>query len=228
MLYTDFCTEFNRSVKKQDVSSAHRALMQELGRILVRDKQDFVDLLNESGYEAELIDSDVDLVDTFVENVPYSPSLMLGASMLTAAHNRKMSFDGEDDYLDDSLVKSSYNVMYSYFAHEYQDEQSSNAVGAIVAGSLAAATAGVNLARTQAEKKRERESAGRTAYEQKEASKQQMVQGILEAKKQQQDQLRAQQQDEAKNKRLIYIIGGSVLAVAIIGIAIYAIKKRKK
>lgn len=221
MLYTDFCTEFNRSVKKQDVSSAHRALMQELGRILVRDKQDFVDLLNESGYEAELIDSDIDLVDTFVENVPYSPSLMLGASMLTAAHNRKMGFDGEDEYLDDSLVKSSYNVMYSYFG----EEESSNAIGAAIVGAVGA---GAGLTKEALERKREKESSGRKAYEQKEASKQQMVQGILEAKKQQQDQLRAQQQDEAKNKRLIYIIGGSVLAVAIIGIAIYAIKKRRK
>ena len=74
MLYTDFCTEFNRSVDRSDVNLAHRALMQELGRILVRDKQDFVDLLNESGYEAELVDSDIDLVDTFIDNVDRSPS----------------------------------------------------------------------------------------------------------------------------------------------------------
>jgi hypothetical protein len=221
MLYTDFCTEFNRSVDRGDVNSAHRALMQELGRILVRDKQDFVDLLNESGYEAELIDSDIDLVDTFVDNVDRSPSLMLGASMLTAAHNRKMGFDGDDGYLDDELVKSGYNVMINYYS-----EPKSNAVGAIVAGSLGAVAAGTNLARTQAEKKRERESMGRNIYEQKEASKQQIVSGILDAKKQQQDQLRASQQEDAKNKRLIYIIGGSILAIAVVGIAIYSIKKR--
>lgn len=224
MLYTDFCTEFNRSVKKQDVSSAHRALMQELGRILVRDKQDFVDLLNESGYEAEVIDSDVDLVDTFVENVPYSPSLMLGASMLTAAHNRKMSFDGEDEYLDDSLVKSSYNVMYSYFG---SSENYSNAVSdvGLIAGAIGAtATLGSSISQSQQRKK----YGGQDISAQKEASKQQVVQGILDAKKQQQEQLRAEQKEKAQNKRLIYIIGGSVLAVAIIGIAIYAIKKRKK
>ena len=172
----------------------------------------------------ELIDSDVDLVHTFVENLPYSPSLMLGASMLTAAHNRKMGFDGEDNYLDDSLVKSSYNVMYSYFDAE-QDEEHSNVIAAAILG---AASAGAGLTKAALDRKREKESSGRKAYEQKEASKQQMVQGILDAKKQQQDQLRTQQQDEAKNKRLIYIIGGSVLAVAIIGIAIYAIKKQKK
>ncbi len=106
MLYTDFCQEFGNAVQKQDVSQAYGSLMRELGRILVRDKQDFVDLLNESGYEAEITDSDIDLVDTFVENVPYSPSLMLGASMLTASHNRKMGFDGEDNYLDDELDKN--------------------------------------------------------------------------------------------------------------------------
>lgn len=225
MLYTDFCTEFNRSVDRGDVNSAHRALMQELGRILVRDKQDFVDLLNESGYEAELVDSDIDLVDTFVDNVDRSPSLMLGASMLTAAHNRKMGFDGDDEYLDDTLVKSGYNVMVSYFGGQNSiDEEHSNVVAAI----LGAAAAGAGLTKTGLERKREKESVGRTAYEQKEASKQQLIAGILDAKKQQQEQLRASQQEDAKNKRLIYIVGGSILAIAIIGIAIYSIKKRKK
>jgi hypothetical protein len=220
MLYTDFCQEFGGAVRKQDVPSAYASLMRELGRILVRDKQDFVDLLNESGYEAEIVDSDIDLVDTFVENVGNSPSLMLGASMLTAAHNRKMGFDGEDNYLDDELVKSSYRVMVDY------NENYANAVGAIVAGALGATAAGVNLARTQKEAKRERESAGRKAYEQKEASKQQIVTGILEAKKQQQDALKSEQEREAKTRNILYIAGGAVVAIAVIGIVIYSIRKK--
>jgi hypothetical protein len=220
MLYTDFCQEFGGAVRKKDVPSAYASLMRELGRILVRDKQDFVDLLNESGYEAEIVDSDIDLVDTFVENVGNSPSLMLGASMLTAAHNRKMGFDGEDNYLDDELVKSSYRVMVDY------NENYANAVGAIVAGALGATAAGVNLTRTQKEAKRERESAGRKAYEQKEASKQQIVTGILEAKKQQQDALKSEQERESKTRNILYITGGAVVAIAVIGIVIYSIRKK--
>lgn len=223
MTYTDFCKEFNTSIERGDLNTSYNSLMQELGRILVRDKQDFVDLLNESGYEAEITDSDIELVDTFVENVPYSPSLMLGASMLTAAHNRKMGFDGEDNYLDDNLVKNGYAVMTNYF----NGENSSNAVGAIVAGTLAATTAGVNLARTQQEQKRERESAGRKAYEQKEASKQQIITGILEGKKQQQEALKSQQERESKTKNILYIAGGAVVGIAIIGFIIYNIRKNK-
>ena len=223
MLYTDFCQQFNQSVNQGDVNAAHRALMQELGRILVRDKQDFVDLLNESGYEAELIDSDIDLIDTFSDNVAHSPSLMLGASMLTAAHNKKMSFDGEDEYLDDDLVKDGYRVMQSSFSGQV-DEEHSNVVAAI----LGAAAAGAGLTKSALDRKRERESVGRTLAEQKEASKQQIIQGVLQAKQQQAEEAKLKQQESAKTRRTIYIAGGAVLAITVLAIVIYSIKKRKK
>ena len=196
--------------------------MQELGRILVRDKQDFVDLLNESGYEAELTDSDVELVNTFSENVAISPSLMLGASMLTAAHNKKMSFDGEDDYLDDSLVKSSYRVIQSAFSGIY-DEERSNAAGAI----MAAVGAGAGLTKSIVDRKAQREGAGMKAFEQKEATKQQIIQGVLQAKQQKADLAKKQQEEKSKSRKTLYIIGGSILGLAIIGVIIYAIRKRK-
>jgi hypothetical protein len=223
MLYTDFCKEFYQSVNKGDVNSAQRALMQELGRILVKQKQDFVDLLNESGYEAEIVDTDSDLVDIFSENVASSPSLMLGASMLVAAHNKQSSYDGEDEYLDDDLVKDGYRVMQSSFSAETYE----NAAGAIVGGALAATAAGANLARTQAEKKRDRESAGRRAFEQREATKQQLIQGIVQAKQQQAEDAKLKQQ-QTKTRRTIFIVGGAVLALTVLGLVIYSVKKGKK
>jgi hypothetical protein len=222
MLYTDFCNEFDKSISRQDVPSAYRALMQELGRILVRDKQDFVDLLNESGYEAEITDSDADLVDIFSENISSSPSLMLGASMLTASHNKKMGFDGEDEYLDDRLVKSSYRVIQSAFSGEL--EESSNAVGAV----LGATAAGAGLAKSIIDRKTQKEGAGMKAFEQKEATRQQLLSGVLQAKQQQAETAKKQQEEKAKSRRTLYIIGGSVLGLAVIGVIIYAIKKRRK
>jgi len=224
MLYTDFCSEFNQSVERGDVNSAQRGLMQELGRILVRSKQDFVDLLKESGYEAEITDSDIDLVNTFVENVDSSPSLMLGASMLIASQNRQASFDGEDEYLNDDLVKDSYNVMVSYF----NEEEQSNAVGAIVGGALGLASAGVGLGKGLAESKERKQQVGQRALEQKQASRQQIIGGILQAKQQQAEATKQKQAESAKNKRIAYIIGGSVLVLAVIGVVIYTIKKKKK
>lgn len=227
MLYTDFCQEFNQSVSEGDVNTAYRTLMQELGSVLVKQKQDFVDLLNESGFEAEIVDPDIDLINTFADNVSKSPSLMIGASMLIASQNKQSSFEGEDEYLDDDLVKAGYNVMQSYFLGDYTEE-SSNAVGAIIAGGLAATSAGVNLARTQAEKKRERESVGRKTAEQREATKQQLIQGVLQAKQQQADAAKKQQEEKGKTRRTLLIAGGAIAAILVVGVVIYSLKKGKR
>jgi len=224
MLYTDFCTEFNKSVNRGDVNAAHVALMQELGRILVRDKQDFVDLLNESGYEAHLTDSDIDLVNTFVRNVDRSPSLMLGASMLTAAHNRKMGFDGEDEYLNDDLVKSSYNVMVSYFGGQAYSNAAGDPITGIANAVTALTEAGTAIGKGQQQKR----YAGQEYAKQKEASKQQLIQGIIDAKKQQAELAKKEQEEKAKTRRTLYIAGGAILAIATIGVVIYVIRKRRR
>jgi hypothetical protein len=227
MLYTDFCQEFDNSIEKGNISEAHYTLMRELGNILVREKQDFVDLLNESGVEAMIIDSNTELVDKFVENLPHNRNLMIGASLLAQMHNRKMGFDGSDT-IDDRMVKNGYGVMQSYFSGNYQDETQSNAVGAIVAGALGAASAGAGLTKTALERKREKEGVGRNLATQKEASKQAIVQGILAQQQQKADAMKQEQQDKAKTRKLLYIIGGSILAIAVIGVVAYTIKKGKK
>lgn len=226
MLYTDFCQQFDNSIEKGNISEAYYTLMRELGNILVREKQDFVDLLNESGVEAMIIDSNIELVDKFVENLPHNRNLMIGASLLTQMHNRKMGFDGSDT-IDDRMVKNGYGVMQSYFSGNYQEE-SSNAAGAIVAGALGVASAGANLTKSAIENKREKEGVGRKAFEQKEASKQAIIQGILAQQQQKADALKQEQQDKTKTRKLLYIIGGSILAIAVIGVVAYTIKKGKK
>lgn len=223
MLYTDFCQEFDNSIEKGNISEAHYTLMRELGNILVREKQDFVDLLNESGVEAMIIDSNAELVDKFVENLPHNRNLMIGASLLTQMHNRKMGFDGSDT-IDDRMVKNGYGVMQSYFSGNYQEE-SSNAIGAAIIGATAA---GAGLTKTALENKREKEGVGRNVATQKEASKQAIIQGILAQQQSKADALKQEQQDKAKTRKLLYIIGGSILAIAVIGVVAYTIKKGKK
>lgn len=223
MLYTDFCQEFDNSIEKGNISEAHYTLMRELGNILVREKQDFVDLLNESGVEAMIIDSNAELVDKFVENLPHNRNLMIGASLLTQMHNRKMGFDGSDT-IDDRMVKNGYGVMQSYFSGNYQEEEHSNVVAAI----LGATAAGAGLTKTLIDKKREKEGVGRNVATQKEASKQAIIQGILAQQQSKADALKQEQQDKAKTRKLLYIIGGSILAIAVIGVVAYTIKKGKK
>jgi hypothetical protein len=121
------------------------------------------------------------------------------------------------------MVKNGYGVMQSYFSGNYSEE-SSNAVGAI----LGLTAAGVGLTKTALENKREKEGVGKKSFEQKEASKQAIVQGILAQQQQKADALKQEQQDKAKTRKLLYIIGGSILAIAVIGVVAYTIKKGKK
>lgn len=217
MSYTDFYSEFNQNISSNDLHSANITLMKELGNILVRNKKDFVDLLNESGIDASLKDSNIDLVNLFVNNIDTNRKLILGSSMLVAMHNKQMGFDGEDE-LSDQGIKNSYKVMKEYFIDDF-----SNAGGAI-AGAIGVLG---NVGTTAMQGQQKKKYGGLDIVAKKEASKQAIIQSILEQKKLQAETVKKQQEEKAKTKKLVYIIGGSVLALGILGFVIYMVKRKK-
>jgi hypothetical protein len=220
MLYEDFLSEFNGSIENNDLISANNALMKELGNILVRKKQDFVDLLNESGIPASINDSDIDLVNSFINNISFNRNLILGTSLLIQTHNKQIGFDGADEISDEG-VKNGYQVMKSYFI----DEEYSNidTVGAIAQGVGELAKLGTKGLEGQQKKK----YGSLDLAQKREEAKQQMIQSILAQKQQKLEAAKKASEEKAKNKRLIYIVGGSVLGLVIIGLVIYSIKKKK-
>jgi hypothetical protein len=222
MLYEDFLSDFNLSLENNDLISANNALMKELGNILIRKKQDFVDLLNESGVPASINDSDLSLVESFVNNVGSNRKLMLGASLLTQINNKQIGFDGEFELSDDG-VKNGYNVMRNYFL----DEQYSNAVDAATIGAIAQGVGALaGTASTAIQGRQRQKFGGQEIAQKREESKQQMIQSILAQKQLKLEAAKKQEEEKAKTKRLIYIIGGSVLGLAILGLVIYSIKKK--
>jgi len=222
MLYEDFLSDFNISIENNDLISANNALMKELGNILVRKKQDFVDLLNESGISASINDSDLKLVNSFVNNVSSNRKLMLGASLLSQMHNKQMNFDGEEE-LSNEGVKNGYLVMKNYFFDENYSNVSAEVVGAIAQGVGELSKLGTTALQGQQKKK----YGGQDIALRKEEAKQQMIQSILAQKQQKLEAAKKAEEEKAKTKRLIYIIGGSVLGLAILGLVIYSIKKSK-
>lgn len=221
MLVEDFFSEFNYSIENNDLFSANNALMKELGKILVRKKQDFVDLLNESGIPASVNDSDLHLVNLFVNNVSINRNLMLGASLLTQMHNKQIGFDGETEISNEG-VKNGYQVMKNYFI----DEEYSNAIDPVTAiaegvGALA------GLGNTALQGRQKQKYGGLDVAQKREEAKQQMLQAILVQKQQKLDAAKKAEEEKAKTKRLVYIVGGSVLGLAILGLVIYSIKRKK-
>lgn len=118
----DFYSEFSSALGDGDVSGANASLMKELAAILVNNKSDFVDMLNESGIDADADMSDAELIQLFVDNAKTNKKLILAASLLVNVHNKKMGFDGEDE-ISDEVVKQSYFTMKSCFVDAPSDDE---------------------------------------------------------------------------------------------------------
>jgi len=218
MLVDDFYSNFNSSIVQGDVRGAYEKLMKELGYILVRDKKDFVDLLNESNIPATIDMTSVNLVDLFVDNIHKSKKLMLGASILVNSHNRKMGFDGDVD----DQVKDGYLVTKEYF---------SNAVDPITAiaeatGKLGEA-AGTIVGGAQ-KNKYAKNYGGLDLVSKKEDTKQILLQSVMAGQQAAMDAAKAKQESKAKTTKTLLIVGGVILGLAIVLGGVYMIKKRGK
>ena len=200
----DFHSNFSSSVENCDFESANKCLMTELANILVRNRADFVDMLNESSVYANASMSDAELINLFINNAQSNKKLLLGAALLTNLHNKQMGFDGEDE-ISDGGVKTGYAVMNSYFNDETFDnveEESSNflPIGLILKG---------------AKKLIGKRNEGKGGDS--EAARQQM---LLQAK------LLREAEEKKRKTRNAWLIGGG--AVALLGIiAVVVVKSRR-
>jgi hypothetical protein len=220
MLISDFCEELNICINNEDYVSANELLMQETGKQLVNNKKDFVDLLNESSIPASLNDSDIELIEKFVENIPINQKLMLGTSLLVNMKNKQSSFDGSMELSDDN-VKNAYHTMRTYFI----DEKYSNAVDPLTAA-LDLAARGTELSNTVIKGKQQKTGVGQQLASKREDAKQALIQSVITEKNARLQAEQKKQDNKLKQQKTIYIIGGSILALTIIGIIIYKVKKK--
>jgi len=237
MTTADFCKDFNASIDAGDINGATHSLMKELGRILVRNKKDFIDLLNDSGVSANSNDTDAQLVNKFVDNVGSNPKLTLGASLLTQMHNKQMGFDGESE-LSDEGVKNGYYAMQSYFSEDDYSNADDEQIGAsTLKGAASGGTVGViagalgdisKLGAKISEGAQKRKYGGLDYLSKKQDAKTAMVQAALAQRQAQIDAANKAQETKAKSRKLTYIIGGSVLGLAIIATVIILVVKKKK
>jgi len=71
---TDFYSKFSAFLKRQDTKNANSVLMEELGKILATNKEDFMYVLKFAGVQVPNPQytpvSDITLIDLFVKNAP--------------------------------------------------------------------------------------------------------------------------------------------------------------
>jgi hypothetical protein len=231
MLVSDFNTDFETYLQNQDLEKATNRLLEELAKILVSNKSDFIDMLEESGIEADETMSKGQLIELFTTNTD-NKKMLVGASLLANSYNKKLSFDGDEEISDDS-VKVGYALLNENFNgdeyEEVQDEDFSYIVP-VVAGLV---RGGVNLWRNN--RQRQGKSAeiqdptfNKAIQMRQEMARRQMERAAIQQQKIALEQQRLAQEEAKKRRRrtTTYIVIGTVVLSAIIGTVIYLRTKK--
>jgi hypothetical protein len=213
MLYTDFCSEFNVCIEKGDYETADALISRELGNILASNKRDFIDLLNESGIPASISDNYTDLVNKFVDNVPYNDKLRLGAALLVNSENKEIGFDGKKSINKDN-VRNCYRVMSNKYKENYSN---------VAADPVTAIAQGVGelskLGSTALQGRQQRQGAGLEYAKAKDAQRAEIMKTLADKKK-------AESEQKSKRNKILMIVGGSLLGLVVIAVAAYKIRKK--
>jgi hypothetical protein len=207
MLYNDFCSEFNVCIDKGDYNTADALISRELGASLANNKMVFVDLLNESGINASINDSNIELVNKFVDNVPINAKLRLGASLLVNSQNQEVGFDGKKS-IDKTNVRNCYRVMTNRYSNFVSPDVIASAVQ--TAGQL-----GDTVIKGQQRKK----FGGLDIAQQREAQRAEIMKTIADKKK-------AEAEQKSKTNKMLMIVGGSLLGLVVITVAVLKLKKK--
>ena len=79
-----FYNELASYTKSNDVDGANAIIMNELGILLVKDRENFIELLNQSGINANDAMSDVDLIQLFINNIHEMSHLATGLGLCSS------------------------------------------------------------------------------------------------------------------------------------------------
>jgi hypothetical protein len=192
--------------------------MKKMGKVISNDTSSFVSMLDNSGINASLYDAPEVLIDKYVDELPDNDQLKVMSAYLIE-NNEASSFSGK---VDNNEVYENYNVIYNYWDWDLND-QVSNVVGAIAQGVGALANVG-NTALQGRQKKMY--GATDTAMK-KQETKAELLKSVIAQKQAKAEKEKAEADAKAKTTKY-WIIGGSVIGgLAIIGVVIYFVRKKK-
>jgi hypothetical protein len=213
----NFHTELSKYVKAKDNENATRVILNELATSLIKDKENFVEVLRSAGVSVSNNDNDADLIDKFVKNAPTNKGLILGASLLINHRNQSINFDGESE-ISDAGVKATYKELDEYF--NCCGEEHSN-VAAAIAGIL---KGGVDLTNKLVEGKQKKQFGVSDALAKQQDARKQMMQNVIASKQKETDEKNA---NARKQKKILIIAGASVVGLVLIIGLVMVLKTNK-
>lgn len=219
MVYEDLYSSFIDNYNAGDKQAASIALLRELGNILVKRRDDFVYLLNESEIPATADMTDAQLVDLFIENVGKNQKLTLGSSLLVNMQNANTNFDGE---VDDDAVKAGYSCLMSCFYGDNYSNAGADPITAIASSVGELSKLGTTIAQGQQKKK----YGALDVASQQQQARAAITQQIIAQRQAQIEAAQKEKEAQSKTMRTILIVGGVVVGLAVLGGVIYMIRKK--
>lgn len=217
-----FYSELNNYIHSDDIAGANTVIMSELGKILAQDRDSFITLLRYADLPASEQDTDLKLINTFVEHIPTNRKLLIGAAFLVNHANKSVGFDGSAQISDEG-VKSVHRVIFNHFIPEDFDmDEHSNAGGAI----MGAIQQGTQLAGNIVQNQHNKKFGAQDLLLKQQNAKIDMAQAAAEQKKIKQSGLIQQKTDKEKTKRTL-IIWGSVAGGLILLGTIFLLTRKK-
>lgn len=226
-----------------------------LGSCIADNKQEFVELLRESGVSASSTEDVQVLVDKYVENVGTNPALLIGSAFLCTYYATDIHFDGQKS-VDNNAVHQIGRNLFSYFdmGNNLVDEETSHldwgnvwsgvqktAQGLQSQGWVGGIGAAVNEIGSGVDRKRNPQkyaperrpmsTAGTDMLRRKQEARQQMIQAALAAQQAKAQAAAKIAEEERKKKKITYWaigIGGVVLLGTAAFLIIRAQKKKGK
>jgi len=194
----------------------HRKMMNKLGQIIVKDKSDFVSMLDTANTPYQSTE-DAELIKAFVIDIPENDQLKVLTSYML---EDKVS---STPSVDNQAVYENYETIYNYWDFDVPDDyMKSNAVGAIAG----AVSAGANLTNTALQGRQQRKYGATMAAQKQADAKAELLKGLIAQKQAEADKTKSIEENKSKTKRNLIIAGAVVGGLAIIGVAIYFIRKK--
>lgn len=190
--------------------------MNRVGQIIVKDKSDFVSMLDAANTPYQSTE-DAELIRAFIIDIPENDQLkVLTSYMLEDKVKSTPSIDNEAIY-------DNYETIYNYWDFDVpESEIKSNVAGAVAT----AVGAGANLTNTALQGRQQRKYGATMAAQKQAESKTELLKGLIAQKQAEADKTKAIEEGKSKTKRNLIIAGAVVFSFAIIGTAIYFIRRK--
>lgn len=215
-MITAFHKELTDYIRAKDKEKANEVILRELALCLATDKENFIDVLRNAGINADSNESDLNLIELFVNNAPKNKRLLLGAALLVNHRNKVTNFDGDEE-ISDAGVKNTYGCLRSNFIGK--------GYSSIGGGWSDAVKSVAELGSKFQQSAHNKKFGASVSLAAQQEGRKAMIGALLDQKKQSAQSSIDKEASAKKSKNTLFIVGGVVATVAIVGLLIYKFKK---